>query len=785
MRRPLLALLLVSAARLAVAQPLPVYDDQLRSGFADWSWGTHSLSQTAVVHSGTRAISFEPDGWTGLYLQRDAGIDLATYQSLELWVNGGASGGQNVRIAAIVANQLAGDAPLTQFLAGGRIPANQWVKATVPFASLGVPSGVLSGIWIQDGSGGNQGSLYVDDVQVLARTTPPPPPATVAVAVDPAADRHAVSPLIYGVNFGSAAQLNRLKFPVRRWGGNSTTRYSWQHDIANRASDWFFYNIEEANSTPGQLPNGSAVDRFVDEARAASSEPIVTVPTIGWTPIDRTRRWGFSVAKYGAQQQTECTATGGASWCNPDAGNGLKPNGQPITGNDPRDTSRAIGPDFVTAWMQHLAQRTGRASQGGVRLFALDNETELWNSTHRDVHPQPTTYDELWQRTKDYAGAIKAQDPFAEVLGPVVWGWCAYFGSAADSCMDGPDRQAHGGLPILQWYLRQAKLHQQQTGVKLVDWLDVHYYPQANGVTLSNDESAGTSALRLRTLRSLYDPTYTDESWIGQPVRLIPRMKEWIAAELPGTKLAITEYSFGNDDGPSSALAHAEALAIFGREGVDLATRWVAPADGSRVEDAFALFLKYDGQSGKVGSESVRATSGDPLVGAYGLRDATKLYVLLFNRDTTPRSANVTVAGGASTAALYRFDPATRLAAAGSVTPSSGVLGLTLPARSATLAVMALGTPPPPPPPPCTDPSATITAPGSVAKRSRSNPASVPDAGAGATYTWSITNGRIESGAGSRSIRFKVQDLTPVTLGVTVTRPGGCRATGTAIVAVR
>ena len=40
-------------------------------------------------------------------------------------------------------------------------------------------------------------------------------------------------------------------------------------------------------------------------------------------------------------------------------------------------------------------------------------------------------------------------------------------------------------------------------------------------------------------------------------VRLIPRMKEWIAAELPGTKLAITEYSWGNDDGLSSALAQA------------------------------------------------------------------------------------------------------------------------------------------------------------------------------------------------------------------------------------
>src|SRR6185436_3015991 len=107
----------------------------------------------------------------------------------------------------------------------------------------------------------------------------------------------------------------------------------------------------------GALPNGSAADRFIDETRAAGGEPLITVPLIGWTPIDRQRRWGFSVARYGAQQQTECTVTGGASWCQPDAGNGIRPNGTPVTGNDPHDTSREIGPDFVTGWLDHIAPR--------------------------------------------------------------------------------------------------------------------------------------------------------------------------------------------------------------------------------------------------------------------------------------------------------------------------------------------------------------------------------------------------------------------------------------------
>ncbi len=674
--------------------PLAVYSDQLQNGFADWSWAAHSLSQTTVVHSGSAAISFEPSGYGGLYLERDAGIDLSTYEALDFWIHGGPSGGQNVRLAALVAGKISGDAAVSGFIPGGRIPAGQWVQVHVPFASLGTPSGVLSGFWFMDGSGGTQAPVYLDDIQITQRTTPPPVGAAVTVAVDPAAGRHAVSPLIYGVSFGTAAQLSRLKFPVRRWGGNGATRYNWQTDTQNSANDWFYINYAQDNANPGALPAGSTADVFIDEARAAGSEPLITVPLIGWTPVDRVRRWGFSVAKYGAQQQTECDAAGGAFWCNPDAGNGVRPDGVTrVTGNDPHDTSKEVGTSFVTDWMKHIASRVGTAGAGGVRFFALDNEPGIWSSTHRDVHPQKATYDELWQKTRDYAAAIKAQDPGAQLLGPVSWGWCEYFFSDADNCADGPDRQAHGGLPWLAWYLKQVNDTRQATGVRLIDYLDVHAYPYANNVALSDDESAATSALRLRSVKGLYDPTYTDESWVAQPVNLIPRLKAWIDQYCPGTKLAITEYSWGGDKGLSSTLAQAEVLAIFGREGVDLANRWTAPEDRSLVEDAFKLYLDYDGNGSRVGSESVQAVSSDvDAVGAYALRDSTRVYVLLFNKDTAARDAAVSIAGSTGTsAALYRVQASSRLGASGTVPVVRGALAVSLPARSATLAVIGGG----------------------------------------------------------------------------------------------
>jgi hypothetical protein len=685
-------LLFSQAIAVHAALPLAVYDDQLENGFANWSWAANSLVQSAVVHTGRLGVSFEPDGWSGFFLHRDAGIDTAVYDALELWINGGTAGGQILTVAFVTGGSPLGQAALAGFVPGGRIPSG-WVKVRVPFASLGVTSGSFDGLWLQDGTGGNQQAVYVDDVQLTARTTAPPPPSVVQVSVDPTMGRHPVSPLIYGVNFGDDGQASRLRWPVRRWGGNPTSRYNWQIDASNRAFDWFFYSLPEATPNPSTLPNNSTADLFIDATRASGGEALITVPTIGWTPIDRARRWGFSVRKYGPQQQTECTVTGNASWCQPDAGNGVRPDGTLITGNSPSDTSKAITPTFITGWMAHISGRTGTAAQGGVRFFELDNEPMLWNSTHRDVHPKPVTYDELWQKTKTYGAAMKAKDPSIQILGPSDWGWCAYFFSAADGCSAGADARAHGNVPLTEWLLAQVRAYQQTSGVRLIDYVDVHYYPQSNGVALSDDESAATSALRLRSLKGLYDPAYVDESWIGQPTRMIPRMKEWIAARLPGAKIAITEYNWGNDNGPSSALAQAEALAIFGREGVDLAARWVAPEPGSRVEDAFRLYLDYDGRGSKVAGDSVRATSTSvDAVGAYAVAvpasAGKRLFVLLFNKDTADRQTTIQVAGGVThAAALYRFGAGSRLAAA-SVTPAGGALSLTLPARSATLVVV-------------------------------------------------------------------------------------------------
>jgi len=443
----------------------------------------------------------------------------------------------------------------------------------------------------------------------------------------------AVSRGVFGANCQTASADGRVAlprafaaYPVCRWGGNAATRYNFVADCTNHASDWFFLN------EPATLPDGSnSADAFVESVGAAGARALVTIPTLGWVccsggawgPGCAAKAAGFDTAKYAyVAAATECTASGDAGWCSPTAGNGVV-NGtnKDVVGNDPRDTSVPSNASFGVAMAEHLVGLRAAPPPAAFE-FALDNEPQLWHSTHRDAHPLPTTYDELWEMTLAYGGALKAALPASLVHGPIPWGWCAYWSSAADDCVSGPDREAHNNTPIIQWLFEQVAQHKAATGVQVLDVLDVHFYPQATGVD-SGSEDPATAALRFRSLQGLYNASYVDESWIGEPVMLLPRLRGWLAAAEAATgveldvAIAVSEYSFGNDGLITTSLAHAEAMAIMAREGVYQATVWVQPAVGGVGEAAYALMLNYDGKNATIaGSAAVAATSED--VGAVG-----------------------------------------------------------------------------------------------------------------------------------------------------------------------
>jgi hypothetical protein len=592
-----------------VSKETPIYTDSLAASWQEWSWSVASqLDVTTPVQSGTAALAVTYEaGWSAFYLHTDPVLAGKEYDLLRFWLHGGSNGGQRVRV--VLADES------TSFLTASQeviAKADAWTPVEIKLADLGAPRAISGIVW-QDATGEPQPTFYLDDVTLVDLDLPaeptPTPMTGPRLTVNLDAARRPISPEIYGINYADEALATAINLPVRRWGGNAATRYNWQLDTANRASDWFFENIPEENANPAQLPTDSAADRFVEQDRRTGTKTLLTMPLIGWTPKSREMACGFSVAKYGAQQQTD-------SW-RPDCGNGLTPDGDPITGNDPADTSAPIDPSFVEGWIKHLTGRSGTAAEGGVAYYNLDNEPMLWHVTHRDVHPEPVGYDELRDRTYAYAAAIKAADPTAKTLGPALWGWTAYFYSALDSTAgdywwkQAPDRAAHDDMPLTAWYLQQMQLYEQEHGVRILDYLDFHYYPQASSVALAPVGDAATQALRLRSTRSLWDPTYEDESWIDEPVRLIPRMREWVDSYYPGTKLAIGEYNWGALDHINGALAQADVLGIFGREGLDIAFLWAPLTADDPFAYAFRLYRNYDGAGSTFGDQSVQATSSD------------------------------------------------------------------------------------------------------------------------------------------------------------------------------
>jgi hypothetical protein len=172
-------------------------------------------------------------------------------------------------------------------------------------------------------------------------------------------------------------------------------------------------------------------------------------------------------------------------------------------------------------------------------------------------------------------------------------------------------------------------------------------------------------ALRLRSTRALWDPAYVDESWIDEPVHLIPRMRDWVDQSYPGTRLALTEYSWGAQGHLSGALAQADVLGIFGREGLDLATLWDPPTAAQPAAYAFRLYRNYDGAHHRFGETSVHAASADPSVlSIYAARRSDgALTLMVINKSPAAAPAvtsTVTLAGfaPAANAEVYRYSGA-------------------------------------------------------------------------------------------------------------------------------
>jgi hypothetical protein len=521
----------------------------------------------------------------------------------------------------------------------------------------------------------------------------------VTFAVNAQASRRAISPYIYGTNnITDPAQIRELNYTLNRRGGEVETRYDYQTNSHNIAKNWYFTS-SSASGTPA-----SDVGRYIKATFDAQADIMVCVPTIGWMPKPGTH--SFSQAKYGLQTENEPYGA-------PDAGIGkvvVDAAGNPIPYNrataaadrlthagntpvdltpfhpDPRFRSDRTDANYLPAdplayqsgFVDTLISQWGLAANGGVRFYTLDNEPGLWDYIHRDVRGDANvTKEEIRDYTIAYGNMIRDRDPAAQILGPSEWGWA----------------EADDYYP---WLLAQLKASDTATGRRSLDILTVHYYPAFPGPAGTPEGIVNLN----QSTRSLWDPNWTDESWINSKINMIPTLRSWVATNYPGTKIGITEYNWSMteyDNTIAGAVIQAEVLGIFGREGLDLATRWGSSANSpsNLIFKAMKMYRNYDGRRSSFGDISIATTtSANPdEINAFAAERSTDgaLTFMAVNKQLSgTRSTTFSLSNFAhrGTAQAWRLDSTGTITRLADLTVSGNALATTLPPQSITIYVL-------------------------------------------------------------------------------------------------
>jgi len=428
-----------------------------------------------------------------------------------------------------------------------------------------------------------------------------------------------ISDLIYGANFPTdGPTIQELGITLSRWGGNAETAYNPFGDFTNAGNDWYFENRDN--------DDGSA-DDWIGWVQAAGSSTIMLVPALDWVAKDNVS-YSYPATVYPDQS--------GFDPYNSNAGSGLFPNGSYVTPVPPQDL-------VYTPWNASLATTWLKGLQNKPTFLTVDNEIEIASNTHQDMHPIPIDYDEELQRVITFGTAAKAAVPGALLMAPSTDSWWYYW----TSTVGWSDTAAHDNIDFIPWFLQQMAAYEKKNGTRLLDYLDIHGYFQAD--TSANDAAA--KALRLRMTRGMWDPSYIDESWLGVPppqnhqpngnaMWLIPRFIELIEANYPGTKFSMSEWTSSDDTDITGGLVTVDCLGIFGVYGVDAATYWATPDPKGPIGLAFWLYRGFGTFFGDLSVPVYMSNLNPDLLGVYSAKNSKtgKISLVIVNKDLNPVS---------------------------------------------------------------------------------------------------------------------------------------------------
>jgi len=516
----------------------------------------------------------------------------------------------------------------------------------------------------------------------------------VTVTVNPA-NSHAISPYIYGINFYSGITGAPPLLTFDRDGGNRWTAYNWITNASNAGSDYLYENDDYLSSS--SVP-AEAVRSFIAGDQGNNMASLVTFQLQGLVSADESGPVSTSnppdLSRFRPVVDKKSTASSAPFTLTP----------------PPASTDNNVYMDeFAWALDQKFSGKGIFSSSPTTNptFISLDNEPELWNSTHLEVQgPNPVTSDNYIAKTITLTEALKDQFPNAVIFGPVHYGfqgiynWQGELSATPSGTNWFPDK-----------YLQALKTASSTYGKPLVDVYDFHWYVEeydANGTrALDLTGTTLTDAqvqLIVQSPRALWDPTFTDATnsnpWIYQelgstPINLLGRLQGKINAENPGMRISITEYENGGWNHIAGTLAQADNLGIFGAQNLFAASFWPPNGTYAYALAGFRAYRGFDGANANFGDTSLQATSSNVQnVMVYASTDTTtpgRVVFVAINRSTSAQVTAITGQVLTGTAHLYQMTAASTQGqnpvapvSVGTMTVSGSSLTITLPALSVT-----------------------------------------------------------------------------------------------------
>jgi fibronectin type 3 domain-containing protein len=524
-----------------------------------------------------------------------------------------------------------------------------------------------------------------------ATATPANVAADVTITIDPTKSKP-ISPYIYGMNFYNGVTGAPPHLTFDRDGGNRWTAYNWETNASNAGSDYIYDNDNYLSSST--VP-AEAVRSFIAADQNAGLASLITVQLQGLVSADE--NGPVSVAnppdltrfKTVVDKKSTVSST-------------------PFTVNPPTTDANVYMDEFVWALDQKF---TGLGIFGTnpthPTFLSLDNEPELWNSTHLEVQGHnPVTSDNYITKTINLSKALKDQFPNVLIFGPVHYGfqgiynWQGELSATPSGANWFPDK-----------YLQALKTASTAYGKPLVDVYDFHWYAEdydSNGTRILNLTSTTLTDAQIQLIvqspRNLWDPTFTDSGnsnpWIyqelgGTPINILGRLQAKINTENPGMKISVTEYESGGWNHIAGTIAQADNLGIFGAQGVFAASFWPPNGTYSYALAGFRAFRGFDGASASFGDTSLQANSSNVAnVVVYASLDSAtpgRVVLVAINRSNAAKVTAINGQALSGTAHLYQMTASTTAGQSivqpvsiGTMAASGSALTITLPAYSVT-----------------------------------------------------------------------------------------------------